>query len=195
MNIILASESPRRRELLTLIGLPFTVITSHVEECPPDHVTPDQYVMALAAQKARAVFSAHPDDCVIGADTVVYLDGDILGKPHTPENAKKFLTRMQGRTHTVYTGLAVLSPGRTDVRCCTTDVTFAPMSEAEIDWYVSTGEPLDKAGAYGVQGPAGVFVSRIDGNYFNVIGMPLPLLYQMLRDAGIPMHEVMASQA
>ncbi len=182
--IILASSSPRRRELLSLIGLPFAVIESDVQEDPPHGAPPDKYVRALALQKARAVAAAHPNDCVIGADTIVYLDGDILGKPHTPENARRFLHRMQGRTHTVYTGVAVLSRGCEDVRHCCTDVTFQPMTDEEIEWYVSTGEPLDKAGAYGVQGPGGVFVARISGNYFNVIGMPLPLLYQMLRDAG-----------
>lgn len=183
MKIILASQSPRRRELLALMGLEFTVITSDVEERPPQNTTVDAYVRALALQKAEAVASQHPDDCVIGADTVVYLDGDILGKPHTPENANKYLSRMQGRKHTVYTGVAVLSPGRADVRSATTDVTFSPMSQDEIDWYVSTGEPLDKAGAYGVQGPGSIFVERVEGNYFNVIGMPIPLLYQMLREA------------
>ena len=191
--IVLASSSPRRRELLTLIGLPFTVITSDVDEQPPHGAPPDEYVKALALQKARAVAYTHPDDCVIGADTVVYLDGDILGKPHTPENAARFLHRMQGRTHTVYTGVAVLCAGREDVRHCCTEVTFAPMTDAEIDWYVSTGEPLDKAGAYGVQGPAAVFVQRIEGNYFNVIGMPLPLLYRMLLDAGYSVHDLQLS--
>ena len=185
MEIILASQSPRRRELLTLMGLDFTVITSDVEENPPCGVSVDQYVSALALQKAEAVAKDHPNACVIGADTVVYLDGDILGKPHTAENAKKYLTRMQGKQHTVFTGVAVIVNGKADVRVATTDVTFTPMSENEIDWYVSTGEPLDKAGAYGVQGPGGIFVEKIDGNYFNVIGMPLPLLYQMLLDAGI----------
>ena len=185
MRIILASESPRRRELLKLMGLEYEIITSNVEEAPPKHAAVADYVMALGLQKAQAVAAMHPNDCVIGADTVVYLDGDILGKPHTPENAKKYLSRMQGRRHTVYTGLAVITRGVPDVRVATTDVTFAPMSAAEIDWYVATGEPLDKAGAYGVQGPGGVFVERVEGNYFNVIGLPLPLLYRMLRDAGV----------
>lgn len=185
MDIILASQSPRRRELLALMGLDFTVITSDVEEKPPHGAAPDAYVSALAVQKAEAVAKDHPDACVIGADTVVYLDGDILGKPHTPENAKRFLSRMQGRQHTVYTGVAVIANGKTDVRVDTTKVTFTPISEAEIDWYISTGEPLDKAGAYGVQGPGGIFVRQIEGNYFNVIGMPLPMLYHMLLDAGI----------
>ncbi len=185
MNIILASESPRRRELLALMGLDYTVVTSNLEENPPPGAGPEETVTSLALQKAEAVAARYPHDCVIGADTVVYLDGRILGKPHTPENARAYLMRMRGRTHTVYTGVAVLTNGRTDVRCCQTRVRFAEMSEREIDWYVSTGEPLDKAGAYGVQGPGGVFVEEIEGNYFNVIGMPLPLLYRMLREAGV----------
>ncbi|MEG1523604.1 MAG: Maf family protein [Clostridia bacterium] len=180
--IILASQSPRRRELLALMGLQFDVITSHVTEIPPVGAGPEETVRTLALQKAQAVAINHPYDCIIGADTIVYLDGDIFGKPHTPENAKKYLTRMQGRQHTVYTGVALLTGGHADVRCCTTDVTFAPMTDAEIDWYISTGEPLDKAGAYGVQGPGGIFVEKISGNYFNVIGMPLPLLYRMLKE-------------
>lgn len=185
MQIILASESPRRRELLSLMGLTFTVEPSDVQETPPRHDTVAKNVMELAQQKAQAVFCHHPDACVIGADTVVDLDGLVLGKPHTPEKAKAFLTRMQGRTHTVYTGVAVLTPGRTDLRYAKTEVTFMPMTEQEIDWYVSTGEPLDKAGAYGVQGPASVFVKEIKGNYFNVIGLPVPLVYKMLKDAGV----------
>ncbi len=182
MKIILASTSPRRRELLTLMGIPFEVIDSQVEEIAPRGVSTAELVKTLALQKAAAVAAAHPCDCVIGADTVVDLDGAVLGKPHTPENAKAYLKRMQGRRHTVYTGVALVTGVRKDVRCCTTDVTFAAMSDDEIDWYVSTGEPLDKAGAYGVQGPGGVFVTHIEGNYFNVIGMPLPLLYEMLCD-------------
>ncbi len=182
--IILASSSPRRRELLTLIGLDFIVLPSEADEVQPVGLPPAQYVEALALQKARPVADAHPNDCVIGADTIVWLDGDILGKPHTPEIAARYLARMQGRTHTVYTGVAVLKNGRADVRHCETDVTFRPMTPVEIDAYVATGEPLDKAGAYGVQGPGAVFVERVEGNYFNVIGMPLPTLYDMLVKAG-----------
>jgi len=182
--IILASSSPRRRELVKMIGLDFVIETSGEEEVQPVGLPPADYVKVLALQKARPVANAHPTDCVIGADTVVLLEGDILGKPHTPDVARQYLRRMQGKTHTVFTGLAVLKNGRADVRHCETDVTFMPMTDAEIDAYVATGEPLDKAGAYGVQGPGGVYVERVDGNYFNVIGLPLPTLYQMLVDAG-----------
>ena len=185
MRIILASESPRRKELLTLMGLDYEIIVSHVEENPPHGAPPDVYVSALALQKAQAVAAKHPGDCVIGADTIVWLDGTILGKPHSEENARAYLSKMQGRRHTVYTGVAVITGGVPEVRVCTTQVWFAPMSQEEIDWYVSTGEPLDKAGAYGVQGPGSVFVERIEGNYFNVIGMPVPILYRMLLNAGV----------
>ncbi len=182
--IILASASPRRRELLALMGLTYAIIPCAGEENPPESKDPATFVETLALQKAQAVASLHPTDCVVGADTIVYLDGDILGKPHTAERAKAFLSRMQGRTHTVFTGVAIVKGEHIDVRHCKTDVTFANMTQREIENYVKTGEPLDKAGAYGVQGPGGVFVERIEGNYFNVIGMPLPLLYRMLLDAG-----------
>ncbi len=182
--IILASSSPRRRELLSMIGLDYVIETSGDEEVQPHGLSPAEFVKTLALQKAQPVADLHPGDCVIGADTIVYLEGDILGKPHSPEVAKAYLTRMQGKSHIVFTGVAVLKKGNVDVRHCETRVTFAPMTEREIDAYVATGEPLDKAGAYGVQGPGGVFVERVEGNYFNVIGLPLPLLYRMLIDAG-----------
>ncbi|MBQ7278202.1 MAG: septum formation protein Maf [Clostridia bacterium] len=185
MNIILASQSPRRREIMTLMDIPFQVIESHMPEVPPAGATPPELVMALAAQKAQAVFSLHSDACVIGADTVVDVDGWVLGKPHTPERAKEYLQLLQGRSHIVYTGLCVLTPHSQDVRYCRTDVTFRPMTEGEIDWYISTGDPLDKAGSYGVQGPACQFVDHLEGNYFNIIGLPAPLLYEMLVTAGV----------
>ena len=182
--IILASSSPRRRELLSMIGLNYVIKTSGEEEVQPHGLPPAEFVKTLALQKAQPVANLHPGDCVIGADTIVYLEGDILGKPHTPDVAKAYLSRMQGKQHVVFTGVAVLKNGKADVRHCETTVTFSPMTEREIDAYVATGEPLDKAGAYGVQGPGGIFVERVEGNYFNVIGLPLPMLYKMLIDAG-----------
>ena len=167
------------------MDIPFEVIESHVQEVPPVGATPEELVMALAEQKARAVFEQHPNDCVIGADTVVDLDGRVLGKPHTPERAKEYLHLLQGRSHIVYTGICVLTPGHRDVRSARTDVTFRPMSDEEIDWYVGTGDPLDKAGSYGVQGPASLFVDHLEGNYFNIIGMPAPTLYEMLLNARV----------
>lgn len=184
MNIILASKSPRRREVLSWMGIPFTV-----EVCTePERYDPNrsvyEIVQQLARQKAEFVFRNHSDACVIGADTVVELDGEILGKPSDADQAKEYLNRMQGRSHTVYTGVAVLKQDYADVRTITTHVTFRPMSECEIEWYVSTGDPLDKAGAYGIQGLGSVFVESIEGNYFNVIGLPAPTVYEMLLAAG-----------
>lgn len=187
MELILASQSPRRQELLKLIGLRYRIVVSDVEESVPKGATPGELVEHLAWEKAHAVHSAHAADCVIGADTIVYIDGRIIGKPADDTDAARILGTLQGRTHTVYTGVAVLSPSGEDIRHAETKVTFARMTQAEIDWYIGTGEPRDKAGAYGIQGPGGMFVERIEGNYFNVIGMPLPLLYRMLRSAGIPL--------
>ena len=183
--MILASGSPRRHELLKQMGLRFTVQVCHEPEIVPEGATPEEAVTALALQKATAIQRDNPDACIIGADTVVCLDGEILGKPEDAEMARAHLRKLQGRQHQVYTGVAVLTPTRQDVRVCVTDVTFSTMTEDEISWYVDTGEPMDKAGAYGVQGPGGMFVSEISGNYFNVMGMPLPLLYEMLRNANV----------
>ena len=185
MEIILASASPNRKELLERVGLPFSVVVSHVREDVPPLTPTGEYVMTLARRKAESVAADHPEACVIGADTVVDLDGTILGKPHTPEKAKAFLSALQGRTHLVYTGIAVSVRGETYVDAEKTSVTFAPMSEEEIGWYVATGDPLEKAGAYGIQGPASLFVSAVGGDYSNVVGLPVRLLYTMLRKAGV----------
>ncbi len=185
MDIILASASPNRKELLERIGLPFSVVVSHVVENVSSSLPTGEYVMELARQKAESVAADYPDACVIGADTVVDLDGTILGKPHTPENAKAYLSAMQGREHLVYTGVAVTVHGKTIVDVEKTSVTFAPMSGEEIEWYVATGDPLEKAGAYGIQGSAGLFVSAIRGDYFNVVGLPIHLLYRMLQKSDV----------
>lgn len=185
MDIILASASPNRKELLERIGLPFSVVVSHVVENVSSSLPTGEYVMELARQKAESVAADYPDACVIGADTVVDLDGTILGKPHTPENAKAYLSAMQGREHLVYTGVAVTVHGKTIVDVEKTSVTFAPMSGEEIEWYVASGDPLEKAGAYGIQGPAGLFVSAIRGDYFNVVGLPIHLLYRMLQKSDV----------
>ncbi len=184
MQIILASESPRRRELLELIGLKFSCVASNIDEADLLSKTPEALVEELALKKAMAVKMSNPNDCIIGADTVVYINNEIIGKPVDGNDAIRILEKLQGQTHTVYTGVAVLSPKLQLVKHDATRVTFAPMDSSEILWYVSTGEPRDKAGAYGIQGPGGIFVERVDGNYFTVIGMPLPLLYRMLREAG-----------
>ena len=183
MELILASQSPRRREIMGLMGLAYQTEVCTEPEQIPDGLSISETVMHLAEQKARFALRTHPDACVIGADTIVYLDGEIIGKPKSPGDAFQTLKRMQGRAHTVYTGLAVLKQGYADVRSVTTDVRFRPMTDREIRWYVSTGEPLDKAGSYGAQGFGSVFVESIEGNYFNVIGLPAPVLYEMLLKA------------
>lgn len=184
MELILASKSPRRHEVMNWMGIPFDVEICTEPESVPKGLSCEHTVMYLAKQKAGFALKIHPDACIIGADTVVDLDGEIIGKPKSAEDAVHTLKRMQGRSHTVYTGLAVLKSGYEDVRCVSTHVTFRPMTDKEIQWYVSTGEPLDKAGSYGVQGLGSVFVESVEGNYFNVIGLPAPVLYEMLLKAG-----------
>ncbi|HRV72905.1 MAG TPA: Maf family protein [Eubacteriales bacterium] len=188
MKIILASQSPRRSEVMKWMGLSFEVEPCTEPERAPEGADALELVCAMALQKAEFIAKKHPDDCVIGADTVVLLDGEVLGKPRNAENAVAYLSRMQGRTHTVYTGVAVIANGKVDVRHCETEVLFRRMSREEIEWYVSTGDPLDKAGAYGVQGIGCLFVDSIKGNYFNIIGLPVPLVYDMLKEAGAVLY-------
>lgn len=184
MELILASQSPRRHEIMRIIGIPFKAVVCSAPETVPTGCSTAETVMHLAHQKAAYALALSPDACVIGADTVVDLDGTILGKPASPADAIATLKRMQGRSHVVYTGVAVLKKDYADLRYAMTKVAFRPMTDKEIEWYVSTGEPLDKAGSYGVQGLASVFVERIEGDYFNVIGLPASLLYEMLLKAG-----------
>lgn len=185
MHIILASQSPRRRELMSTLHIPFEVEVSGEQEHLPPHASPQEAVMSLARQKAAHVYRHHPDACVIGSDTIVVLEGEILGKPATPAQATEYLTRLQGRSHQVYTGLSILSPKGEKTAFDMAEVHFAPMTREEIDWYVSTGDPMDKAGGYGIQGDACCFVEGITGNYFTVMGLPLPLLYASLKELGI----------
>lgn len=180
MDVILASQSPRRWELLALLQIPFDVEVSGEKEIIPEDACPEQIVMALAEQKAQHVFLRHPNHCVIGADTIVVLDGHILGKPKTAAQAVEYLSALQGKNHHVLTGICVKTPHGSLTRYESTLVRFRPMTIDEITWYVSTGDPMDKAGAYGVQGLASCFVDSVDGNFFNVVGLPLPLLYSML---------------
>lgn len=183
MELILASQSPRRRDIMRYIGLAFQTEVCTEPEQIPDGLSIPETVMHLAKQKASFALRLHPDACVIGADTIVVLDGEILGKPSSPGDAASTLRRLQGRTHTVYTGIAILKAGYCDVRYDATRVRFRPMTEKEIRWYVSTGEPLDKAGSYGIQGSGSVFVESIEGNYYTVVGLTAPMLYEMLLKA------------
>lgn len=191
-EIILASASPRRRELLTQIGIAFQVMTGGGEEVITK-TKPEQIVMELAAKKAQAVFSQYQTRAeaggkkpylIIAADTIVAFDGAILGKPKDADDAVRMLVSLQGKTHQVYTGVALLSPHGQGGFFERTEVTFMPMTRGQIEEYVRTGEPLDKAGAYGIQGPFAAYVSRIEGDYFNVVGLPLARLVEEIGRLG-----------
>lgn len=175
-TIILASQSPRRREILDLMGLPYLPIPSAFEEnlSKSAFPTPRDYVMANARGKASDVLSTHPEaDLVIGSDTVVVLDGKILEKPRSEGDALSMLTALSGRQHAVYTGVALLTRGEAQTFCEVTHVWFAELSTGAIESYIRTGEPMDKAGAYGIQGFGGAFVRKIDGCFFAVMGLPM----------------------
>lgn len=184
LKLVLASGSPRRRDLLMQIGLTdFLIRVPNAEERPPDGLSPQETVEALSRQKAEAV-RTFPDEIVIAADTMVFLDGLRLGKPRDASDALRMLTALQGRRHTVCTGVTVRQGERFLTRSESTGVTFRPATEETLRRYIATGEPMDKAGAYGLQGRGVLLVERVDGDFSNVIGLPLPLLDSMLSEFG-----------
>ena len=184
--LILASASPRRRELLTQAGFEFQVHPAHIPEDPLPNEDPIAYVTRLARQKAEAVYETlvnqnfDPATIVLGADTTVTLDDHILGKPESPQDAARMLRLLSGRTHRVITGIALKSHSQTHVAHEVTTVQFLPVSEQQIADYIATGEPNDKAGAYAIQGSAARWIPRIEGCYFNVVGLPISLVSRML---------------
>ena len=178
--LILASKSPRRRELLALYTENFEIEVSNADEPEFSGGEVAEYVKDLARIKAHEVAEKHPHDTVIGADTVVAFDGEVLGKPRDAKHAKEMLTSMSGGAQQVYTGICVIKNGEEIRDAVCTSVVFRELSEKEIDEYVATGDPLDKAGAYGIQGGAGEFVRTISGDYFNVIGLPMKRLSEIL---------------
>lgn len=185
MAMILASQSPRRRELLGQMGFSFTVRPARGEELPHPELTPAQLVEELARQKALEVSAeAASDDVVVAADTVVAIDGKVLGKPHDKVHAAQMLSALSGREHTVYTGVAVKRGERLLVEHEATLVRFRPLTQREIDLYIQTGEPMDKAGSYGIQGYGALLVEGIRGDYFNVVGLPICRLGRMLAQVG-----------
>ena len=186
--LILASQSPRRRELLGRITDDFLVRPTGCDEscCCPD---PAEHARQLALRKcAAAVAESAAHDAVIAADTVVFLDGALLEKPRSEQEARAMLRRLSGHTHTVCTGVAVAYKGETRSFAEQTRVTFHALSEGLIDWYVATGEPMDKAGSYGIQGKGALLVKGIEGDYFNVVGLPIASLYRLLLEMQVPLE-------
>lgn len=181
-KIILASASPRRKELMELAGYDFEVICADIVEVVPEEAMTQEVVMSLALQKAQAVAAEHKEAVVIGSDTVVALDGKILGKPHSEQEACEMLRSLSGRTHKVFTGVAIVCGGKVKNFFDETDVEFYSLGDDEIKKYVATGEPTDKAGAYGIQGKGSVLVKRINGDFFSVMGLPIAKLYREMSD-------------
>ena len=180
-TIILASASPRRKELLEMLGYDFEVIVSEVDETMRPGLTPAGQVKDLAYRKARAVYDQHPEAIVIGADTIVLVDDQILGKPHSEKEAEEMMKLLRGREHLVITGVAILCERKEHHFCEESKVFFDNITNEEIAHYVRTAEPYDKAGGYAIQGWAGRFISRIEGDYYNIVGLPINKLYSKLK--------------
>ena len=182
--LFLASTSPRRAEILRAVGWPFEVRAPNIDETRAFEETPVQYVTRLARMKAAAVAAQQPEGLVLGADTVVVVEKEILGQPRDPEDARRMLRLLRGRWHEVLTGVGLVRAGSDG--CSIVDhessrVRFAEMSDQELEWYVGTGEPTGKAGAYAIQGRAALFIEEIQGDYFNIVGLPIRLIYELSR--------------
>jgi len=186
--LVLASASPRRQELLRNAGIPFVVQATDIPEVPEEGEAPRAFAERMAREKALAVFRQRPDDFVLGADTIVVVGAEILGKPRDSADAARMLRLLSGRRHQVTTAVCLVGrrveSGFEDVRSETTVVTMDALSDNDIQSYISSGEPTDKAGAYAIQGGASRWISRIEGDYFNVVGLPVSLVYKMLREHG-----------
>ena len=184
MHLILASASPRRAELLRSSGFDFDVEAANVDETPLAGEPPAAYTQRVAREKAQHVAASHAgeDVIVLGADTEVVLGRRILGKPADEDDARRMLRTLAGHVHEVLTAVVLLGNGREAAEVVTTRVWFTPMTAAEIDWYVASGEPMDKAGAYGIQGLGARFVERIDGSWSNVVGLPVAVVHRLLRE-------------
>ena len=186
-GFVLASGSPRRRELLEGLGVRFAIRSADIDETPRHGEAPDVYVLRLAQEKARA--AARPGEVVLAADTTVVVEGEILGKPLDDADAERMLRLLSGREHEVLTGVAVLDAteagrGRIAAGLARTAVRMAPLTREEIAWYAATGEPRDKAGAYAIQGLGSLFVEAVSGNYSNVVGLPIPTVYRLFAELG-----------
>jgi len=182
MNLVLASQSPRRKELLAILGYSFTVVPSSIDETPIAGEGPDTFVVRVAREKGTEVASRVSQSIIISADTVVTVDGEILGKPADENDAFRMLSKLSGRDHWVLTAITIINQGKPEMLegVDRTRVWFASLSEKQIIDYISREDVFDKAGAYAIQGYAGAYIPRIEGNYFNVMGFPLPLVHQLL---------------
>ena len=185
MRVILASGSPRRHELLDMIGIAHEVIPANIDESQRNGERPAEHVERLAREKGAAIAERFPDSLVIAADTIVVIDGEVLGKPRGAAEARAMLHRLAGRTHVVFTAVAASLHGRLESAVEEVSVTFLPLSDSTIANYVATGEPMDKAGSYGIQGYGATIVQRIDGDFFTVMGLPLARLVALLRELGV----------
>lgn len=180
--MILASKSPRRKELLGVISKDFEIIPAVGDENIPDGTEPKDAVIMLACQKAKEIAAAHKGEVIVAADTIVVIDNKILGKPRSEAHAAEMLGKLSGRMHTVYTGVCVIfADGTSESFAERTDVEFYPLTESEISDYIATGEPMDKAGAYGIQEQGALLVKRIFGDFYNVMGLPISRLSRVLR--------------
>jgi septum formation protein len=182
-RVILASASPRRRELMTLIGIPHEVRPADIDETYLPGEVPRDHALRLAREKAQAVVDQ--DAVVVGSDTIVVVDGDVLGKPRDEIDAARMLARLSGRSHTVITAVAVSWKGKVVADAESVDVTFHQLTYGQISAYIATREPMDKAGAYGIQGYGATIVARVDGDYFAVMGLPLQRMVQLMRELGL----------
>jgi septum formation protein len=184
-RVILASQSPRRRELLALVGIPHTVQPADIDEVYRPGEQPAPHAERLAREKAGVVAATDPEALVIAADTIVVVDGDVLGKPRDEAHAAQMLTRLSGRSHVVMTAVAVRWRGVERSAVEAVGVTFHPLTVQDIHAYIATGEPMDKAGAYGIQGHGATIVERVDGDYFAVMGLPLQRVVRLMGDLGV----------
>ena len=180
--LVLASASPRRHELLRNAGIEFVIHPANVPEIPRDGEAARAFAERLAREKAHTVFAQRPNDLILGADTVVVVDGEILGKPRDAADATRMLRKLSGRKHEVVTGVCIVGPRTDNTASESTFVVIGALSEDDIRAYVRTGEPMDKAGAYAIQGMASRWISRIEGDYFNVVGLPVALVWRMLKE-------------
>ena len=200
VRLVLASASPRRAELLRAAGVEFDVIPADVAEVLDPEETPDGFVRRVAQLKAEAVIPLAPGRPILGADTIVIIDNQVLGKPADGDEARRMLTLLSGREHMVMTAVCLVHPSgpaeaghdvhtaqssRIQTAVARTTVEFAPLGEADIGWYIASGEPMDKAGAYAIQGLASRFITRIDGSYSNVVGLPVAVVYDLCRQTGL----------